>query len=349
MSTPAVARRRTRRSAQLVVGHEVGGGDADPSSGELQQGPEQVVDIAPAGLRRAAHALHDASRRAGAGRGSGRRRRRRARGRSRPSCRGTRPAGRRRPGPRTRKWVSRHSFSSRASPSHTSAMPTPPVKPTASSTISTLRWVRWLTCWGGAAAAAGTSWTSTPAPSMSSITARSIGPGPRPSSRTRTRTPALARAHELRGQLGADLALPVDEGEEVDRVLGLVDRIEHRREDLVAVAQHVDAVALGGGDAEHALETRRTLARSSSSSVAGVDPAALVDRAHVDIAGSTVGLGARPRPSVPCLRARAAGPHGLELGGHRPAEQEGHRRSAAPRTAGRRSRPAGRRCRRTSC
>ena len=43
----------------------------------------------------------------------------------------------------------------------------------------------------------------------------------------------------------ADLALPVDEGQEVDRVLGVVDRVEHRREDLVAVAQDVDAVALG--------------------------------------------------------------------------------------------------------
>ena len=37
-------------------------------------------------------------------------------------------------------------------------------------------------------------------------------------------------------------------------MLGAGDGVEHGREDLVAVAQHVDAVALGGRDAEHAFE-----------------------------------------------------------------------------------------------
>jgi hypothetical protein len=55
-------------------------------------------------------------------------------------------------------------------------------------------------------------------------------------------------------QLVADLAGPVDERQEVDRVLSGVDGLEHRREDLVTVAEDVDAVAFGGGDAEHALQ-----------------------------------------------------------------------------------------------
>ena len=70
---------------------------------------------------------------------------RRAPGRSRPSCRGTRRAARR---PRDRGSGSAcraTRASSRASPFHSSAMPTPPVNPIDSSTTITLRCVRWLT------------------------------------------------------------------------------------------------------------------------------------------------------------------------------------------------------------
>ena len=38
------------------------------------------------------------------------------------------------------------------------------------------------------------------------------------------------------------------------RALRAVDRLEHRGEDLDAVAQHVDLVALGRGDADEALD-----------------------------------------------------------------------------------------------
>jgi hypothetical protein len=37
-------------------------------------------------------------------------------------------------------------------------------------------------------------------------------------------------------------------------VPGLVDRLQHCREDLVAVAEHIDAVAFGGRHADHALD-----------------------------------------------------------------------------------------------
>ena len=56
------------------------------------------------------------------------------------------------------------------------------------------------------------------------------------------------------GQMGPDLTPPVDEREEVDRVLGLLDRIEHGREDLATVAERVDSVAFGDRYAEHSLE-----------------------------------------------------------------------------------------------
>ena len=76
---------------------------------------------------------------------------------------------------------------------------------------------------------------------------------PKESSNTRTRTPARSLGESSARRL-ADVALPVDEGEEVDRVLGGLDRVEHGGEDLVAVAKHVDPVALGRGDAEDPLE-----------------------------------------------------------------------------------------------
>ena len=59
--------------------------------------------------------------------------------------------------------------------------------------------------------------------------------------------------HRL-GELHRDVALPVDERHQVDGRLGAADRVEHRREDLVAVAQHLDGVALGERRADHHLE-----------------------------------------------------------------------------------------------
>ena len=50
---------------QLLVGDEVGGGDADAVLGQLEEGPEQRGDVAPAGLRRAADALGDGVARLG--------------------------------------------------------------------------------------------------------------------------------------------------------------------------------------------------------------------------------------------------------------------------------------------
>ena len=62
----------------------------------------------------------------------------------------------------------------------------------------------------------------------------------------------------LRGQTGGELLTdgsgPVDERQEIDRVLGTVDRIEHRWEDGVTVLQHIDSIALGRRNADHAFE-----------------------------------------------------------------------------------------------
>ena len=80
----------------------------------------------------------------------------------------------------------------------------------------------------------------------------------------RVRPPAIqqqADAHPVpravRQRLGeplAHLAAPVDEREEVHRVARALDRLEHRGEDRVAVAQDLDAVPLGEGDADDAFE-----------------------------------------------------------------------------------------------
>jgi hypothetical protein len=53
------------------------------------------------------------------------------------------------------------------------------------------------------------------------------------------------------GELRRDGAGPVHVGGEVDRLLGLLDRLQHGREDLGAVAEHGDPVALAQrGDGE---------------------------------------------------------------------------------------------------
>jgi hypothetical protein len=65
------------------------------------------------------------------------------------------------------------------------------------------------------------------------------------------------RARLVRKRIGeprADLAAPVDEGQQIDRAMRLADRVEHRGEDLVAVDEHVDEVPLRGGDPDDSLE-----------------------------------------------------------------------------------------------
>jgi hypothetical protein len=65
-----------------------------------------------------------------------------------------------------------------------------------------------------------------------------------------------------------DVAVPVDEGQQVDGPLGRPDGVEHRGEDLVAVVQHVDLVALRRGDAQEALEAT-AVANGGSSVIVG--------------------------------------------------------------------------------
>ncbi len=92
-------------------------------------------------------------------------------------------------GPTTRTCVSRHSRSSRASPHHSSAMPTPPVKPVRSSTMSTLRWVRWFCLNGEIAYGLRNHSTWTPHDCMWAMCADSMSRPPTASRSTRTRTP----------------------------------------------------------------------------------------------------------------------------------------------------------------
>ena len=146
----------------------------------------------------------------------------------------------------------------------------------------------------------------------------------------RTRTPA-ERAASLR-EPRSDLALPVDEGEEVDGVLGRLDRLEHRGEDLVTVAEDVDAIALGRGHADDPLErAARALHRvvwrgarrghhrrgGHAAAVAGRGSAAGSDSATF---------------CDPAAWARRA--HRFELSSHRGPEEKGHRGKKTPQEQG---------------
>ena len=130
----------------------------------------------------------------------------------------------------------------------------------------------------------------------------------------RVRTPRVqedanphARSRALGERLGeprSDLATPVDERQEVDRVLSLGDGFEHRREDLVAVAEDLDEVALRRGNAEDPFERATDLGRFGP--------------------GAPDGAGSRPGP-----RSR----RGADRGG-----LATERRAEDPRTPGRRTR-----------
>ena len=135
-------------------------------------------------------------------------------------------------------------------------------------------------------------------------------------------------------------------------VLGAVDGLEQRREDLVAVAEDVDVVALGGGD-------RRARPRGSAGTRVSSSVRAVVRRRSRAAQATVLGDAAMRRPTA---RGRARrGPPAPRPAGRRarPAppraappprrRRRGRSRRAAPRTAGRRSRPAARRCRRRSC
>ena len=267
-------------------------------------------DVAVTDLGGSAHALHDRAFRAWVGRGTGRSIRRTVRRRSRPSCRGTRPGDRRPPDLATRKCVSRHSEASRASPSHSSAMPTPPMKPIASSTIDHLAMGAVVHLVRAATARAGG--TNARArrrpPSWRRATSRWAW---HPKSRA-VREPALRPRRGRRAvcELGADLSLPIDEGEEIDGRLRRLDRVQHRREDLVAVAQDVDAIALGRGNADDAFDHS---ADASARSPVGLSADPVGAMLIVPPSQAPARPLARPVPSVrpsphPAVRGRRRAP-----------------------------------------
>ena len=132
-----------RNAHELVVGNEVRGGDPCAVLA-LQQAAEQRRDVAPPGLGRFSHTCAIAVPGWGC---SGNRSTAWSNNCRSVSAQSAKNAARRpsTAGPRIRKCVSRHSDGPRASPRHSSAMPTPPVNPISSSTTITLRCVRWFT------------------------------------------------------------------------------------------------------------------------------------------------------------------------------------------------------------
>jgi hypothetical protein len=161
-------------------------------------------------------------------------------------------------GPVTRTCVSRHSCSLRASPHHSSAMPTPPVKPTTSSHTRTLRCVRWL-CLSGESSRP--CQTGEPEP----LDLHPGGGHPLQQGRLHE-APADGVDEDADGDAGTgalgqrrrellrDVALPVGEGQQVDGAGRAADLVQHRGEDLVAVAQDGERVALRRRDAEQPLQ-----------------------------------------------------------------------------------------------
>ena len=102
--------------------------------------------------------------------------------------------------------------------------------------------------------------------------------------------PLRQRVRHLLG----DRAGPVDVGEQVDGPLRVPDGLEHRREDLVAVAQDRDLVALRRRDAQQALQPPSDR----------VDPVLLrLVPARQDVV-DLLGVRPRPRPGLPCLLLR---------------------------------------------
>src|SRR5665213_3224487 len=56
------------------------------------------------------------------------------------------------------------------------------------------------------------------------------------------------------GHFGANLALPVDEGEKVDGLFGATNGVQHRRKDFAPVVQHRNSIALGRRDPHGSLK-----------------------------------------------------------------------------------------------
>ena len=132
-----------------------------------------------------------------------------------------------------------------------------------------------------------------------------------------------ARARSSRkvlGELGPDATLPVDEGQEVDRPLRAVDRFEHRREHLDAIAEHVDLVAVGRRDADEALDraAQLSLCVIGHWSPAPLSPPWLPPRAPIR------------RPSL-CLAARTPAPSRLRAARSRRRRRATRWTTAVPR------------------
>ena len=138
-------------------------------------------------------------------------------------------------GPRTRKCVSRHSCSFRASPFHSSAIPTPPGEThrlVDDQDLPVGPVVRLVQLEPGERTEPADN--CTPASPIIVTHDVSIACAPHPSRSTRTRTPCPRPLGERLGETRPDLPLPIHEGQQVDRPTGAADVLEHRREDLVA-------------------------------------------------------------------------------------------------------------------
>ena len=262
-------------------------------------------------------------------------------------------------GPSMRKCVSRHSCSSRASPFHSSAIPTPPVNATASSMTTHL------------AVGAVVQLSRLEAGDGTEPPDHDAGVAPSSSIERpvhRMRAPPVEEhpdphavggpGRERLGEPRADLAVPVDERQEVDRVASLRDRVEHGREDPITV----DAASRCGCPRSPRRRSRlrgcaaagprvRAVARSSGRAAGPAH-----DRCDHEPTAPRVELDRGPRRCLGLglgdldlvLRVAAARRARLRAGRRRPRRRGSRSPRAAPRSRGRPCRPTVRRSRRTT-
>ena len=177
---------------------------------------------------------------------------------------------------------------------------------------------------------------------------------PQASRSTRTRTPSRARSARASAN-----SRPISPSQytNVSRSIvcsRLVDRLEHRREDLVAVAQDVDAVALGRGYADDAFDGAPRRRRPAHSAVGHA-----LDRARArrspghDASPAGWSRGSRSGSECSTFSAscglRSPARTASSCAATAPPNKHGHRREQAPRAAARPCRPRARTSGRTTC
>lgn len=146
---------------------------------------------------------------------------------------------------------------------------------------------------------------------------------------------AAGSGHEGLREAGADLAVGVDEALEADAALRPLDRLQHRREDVIAVLQHVERIAAGHRRADQRGDVVGEIR------VRGGHRAPYLQRARILQQPQETGHAreCEPRPATsPLARGR-----GLRGAGMRRRHASTDASLVPSANAGRRRRPSGRR------